>query len=102
MSGKGSMTDKEWLAAENPCMMASFLRKLGTDPRLVSHLTGKAMLRKVQLFACAGCRRDWHDLDDERRRRAVEVAERHADGRANRPELQKARQGAEDANRESL
>ena len=92
------MTEQEWLAAENPCMMALFLRKLGTDSRLVSHLTGKAMLRKVQLFVCAACRRDWHDLDDERQRRAVEVAERHADGRANKAELQKAKQGAEDAN----
>lgn len=94
------MTEQEWLEAKNPCMMVFFLRRLGTDPRLVSHLTGKAMLRKVQLFVCAACRRDWYDLDDERRKRAVEVAERHADGLAKKPELQKAREGAEDADRD--
>jgi hypothetical protein len=96
------MTEQEWLACETFWPMVDVLRKLATDRRLVSPLSGGAMLRKVQLFACAACRLGWDDLDDPRWRQAVEVAERHADGLAKKAELQKARQGAEAANRECV
>lgn len=94
------MTEQEWLACEDAWLMVQFLRKLGTDRRLVSPLAGGAMLRKIQLFACAACRLGWDGLDDPRWRQAVEVAERHADGLAKKAELQKARHGAETANRD--
>ena len=60
------MTEKEWLEC--------------TDPRLqLVFLEGKASDRKARLFACGIARSLWPYLGDDRSRRVVEVAERHAE-----------------------
>src|SRR5262249_42901976 len=51
---------------------------------------------RFRLFLCAGCRALWDRLPDPETRRAVEVAERFADGEAFGEELADARQGAEE------
>ncbi len=69
------MTEVEWLEGASPGAMVSFLRK------------EKANQRKLRLFGCACCRRVWERLPGEASRRAVEVAERFADGLARRKDL---------------
>lgn len=46
--------------------------------------------RPLRLFACACCRLVWNLLPEGAYRRAVEVAEAHAEGRATRPALKRA------------
>jgi hypothetical protein len=86
------MTEAEWLACEDPQPMLVFLRSeqgKGVRPKWPG-LNEK----KERLFACACCRRIWHRLVDERSRRAVEVAERCADGNVNQEEIESAAHGA--------
>jgi hypothetical protein len=74
-----------WLTATDPTPMLAFLRN-----------AEKARGRKLRLFAAACCRRIWYLLGDERSRRAVEVAERLADGAAEQPEADEAWHHAEE------
>lgn len=75
------MIEAEWLTATDPLVRWDCL-------------SGKMSDRKHTLFACACCRRVWHELIDERSRRAVIVAEHHLDGLATQEELEKASKAA--------
>jgi hypothetical protein len=78
------MTEAEWLECTDPERMLKFLRR-------------KASERKLRLFACACCRRIWRFLPDKRSRKAVEVAERYADGKADEDRLGSACEDAVEA-----
>jgi hypothetical protein len=54
---------------------------------MLSCLHGKASDRQLRLFITNYARRAWHLFQDERCRRAIEVAERSADGQVGEEEL---------------
>ena len=72
----------------------------GADPSRMKRLKGvqqRFTQRKLRLFVCACSRSLWGVLVDERSRRAVEVAEEYADGRATREQLKAAKEAASKA-----
>ncbi len=80
------MTEQEWLICNDARLMLVFLED-------------KSSPRKARFFACAIGRAMWPYLGDERSRRVVEVAERHADNTATEAELHLAESEALDSNR---
>ena len=74
------MIEADWLTCPDSRAMLDFLR-------------GKASDRKQRLFACACCRLVWGSLLP-RSQRAVEVAEKYADGLATEQDLHRARSQA--------
>ena len=76
------MTEEEWRACANACLMLTVLWKRATSAR------------KLRLFACAACRLYPLLLDTPRARRALEVAEQFADGAATAGELWAAAEAA--------
>ncbi len=71
------MTEAEWRSCTDPQRMQEFLRGQSSD-------------RKLRLFAVACCRRVWHLLREKNHQKAVEVAERYADGIATPLQLRQA------------
>jgi hypothetical protein len=57
---------------------------------MLDYLPARLSERKRRLLCVGFCRRVWHLLTDESARRAVQAAERHADGLATDDELQAA------------
>ena len=68
------MTEFEWLTCNDAAAMLEVLRNRTGD-------------RKLRLFACACARDIWSELSEDDCRRAVDVAERFADGMASLEEL---------------
>lgn len=75
------MNESDWLQGSDPRPMLDFIRHRTTP-------------RKLRLFACACVREVWPLLFDDRSVRAVEVAERFAEGRATAAELVEAETAA--------
>lgn len=69
-----AMTEQEWLVCDDTYKMLAFLGDRGSE-------------RKVRLFMTNCCRRSWHLIQDERCRKAIEVAERFAEGQVGDQEL---------------
>ncbi len=79
------MEEAEWLTSNNPQeMLTCFQNTLGLKAQFP-----RPSDRKLRLFGVACCRRVWH-LFGEPGRRAVEVAERHADDQATLTEVMTA------------
>jgi hypothetical protein len=76
------MTEEVWLATGDARALLSYL------------WPEKKTLRKLRLFACAVCRRSGAGMDNERGRRAVELAEHFADGLVWKREMSAARAAA--------
>jgi hypothetical protein len=73
--------DERWLRSKNPYTLARLVKGRGVEGQ-----------RKFRLVAAACCRRAWPMLTDEQRR-ALEVVERYADGKARYTEMRLAVQG---------
>src|SRR5262245_14755556 len=88
------MREKEWLLCADPSRMVDWLSFRRKD-----YAQGdERNARKLRLFAVACCSGVWKWLLDERSRKAVTTAERHADGLVGEHELQVARKEAGEAN----
>jgi hypothetical protein len=77
------MTEAEWNACTDPVVMLESLRGNATSD---FEEATKGNNRKCRLFACACCRRIWDWIKDARSQKAVDVAERFADGVASEEE----------------
>jgi hypothetical protein len=95
------VTEAEWLTCNEPAKM---LAHLGVDehwgyvqiiPNGWAPSSKKHKLdHPLRLFACACCRRIWERITEPAGRRAVEIAEEFAHGRATAKQLRQANQAA--------
>src|SRR5262245_32950838 len=83
------MNEAPWLSLAQPDPMLDYLC---ADEGLP--WTEAVRDRKLTLAACAGSRRLWDWLGDERSRQAVVTSERFADGEAGALELDRAKRAA--------
>jgi hypothetical protein len=90
------MTELEWRTSANAYRMLRHLQQ----HEGISRAPGA--VRRLRLFAVACCRRVWPQFTDERCQQAIEVAERYADGRARKAELEEAAAIAEEADQAAL
>jgi hypothetical protein len=74
---------------------ANAWRSASDAEQLLADLGDRLSERKLRLFACACCRHLPSVMDDPRNVRAVETAERYADGSTPKRELKKARKAAD-------
>jgi hypothetical protein len=101
------MIEAEWLACTDPDAMLEFLigldsetmrrdlAKIAPEQRLGPlHIRAHAARRKLLLYNCGCCRHIWHLLIEQADRKAVEVAEKYADGGATNRQCQEASQEA--------
>jgi hypothetical protein len=80
------MTEEQWLNTR------AHAQGLVWNLRSMTQITRtKRGKRKLRLFACGCCRLIWERLRDPRLRKAVELAERYADGEAGKEELEATR-----------
>jgi hypothetical protein len=82
------ISEEQWLSAEEPNTLLSYLEQ----HRVITRVPGGR--RRLALFACACCRLVWGLIENEASRRAVEVSERAAEGQASRQELAAAEKEA--------
>lgn len=91
------MTESEWLASTDPAAMLEHLthrsvHAAGGFGTTIPRDKPLASDRKRRLFVVACCRQVWHLLTDEQSRRAVEVAERYADGLVDEKERERVKE----------
>src|ERR1700722_7440827 len=82
------MTEAEWLACKSPGWLTCATQTSGFGGK-------KDNYHGLRLFACACVRRISHLVTDARSWRAVEVAERYAEGPSDTEELDRALEEAE-------
>jgi hypothetical protein len=85
------VNEHQWQTSTDPEAMIRFLYNKRSFVRT------KAGRRKLRLYACACCRGAWDLILDDECRRAIEVSEAFADGRATKEELEQAREAAREA-----
>jgi hypothetical protein len=83
------MTEKEWLASTDPMAM-------------LKTASCRFQRRKLRLFAVACCRRISPLHSDERSKRAIDIAERYAEGDASDADLRAAEEEAQAAHRHAF
>ena len=79
------MTEQEWLDSDDPSKLLHYLawtQPTPTQPMIWPRRVPLISNRQARLFAVACCRSIWHLLTVKRSRKAVEVVERYADGKA--------------------
>jgi hypothetical protein len=89
------MTEAEWLGCGKPGDMIDHLNEW-THSKQKGHVAAnQSLARKERLFCCAGCRLLWLSMPEDSARKAVEIAERFADGEATEEERRVAEAAAE-------